>query len=242
MPRAERLWLALAFKEAALLGGIAAVCLLLWAFVGITDESGEIEHAPLEARILRSFRRPEDPAKLIGPPWMETLTRGISALGGVGVSVMLTVFTAAHLVITGQKLTAAFVTLAVAGGAGLNSLLKYIFSRSRPAVVPYLGELSGASFPSGHSMISIIVYFTLGVLVARSAKSWRGKVCIVAIGGLLSGLVGLSRVMLGVHYPTDVLAGWAAGAIWALLCWIAADLANRWAESRPQHPAGPPAA
>jgi undecaprenyl-diphosphatase len=232
MAQIERLEQKPPSRELALLCGIAAVFISLWAFMEIVEESREREHAPLEARILQSFRQAGDPAKLIGPSWLGEVAREVSALGGAAVTVLLTVFAAGHLLVKGDKLIAGFVIFAVVGGAGLNSALKHTFNRPRPGVVPYLGEMSGPSFPSGHSMISVIVYLTLGALIARSVEGWSNKVCVIAIGGLLSGLIGLSRVMLGVHYPTDVAAGWAAGACWALLCWIVTDLTSRWSISR----------
>src|SRR5205085_9940078 len=96
------------------------------------------------------------------------------------------------------------------------------FDRPRPSVVPHLSHVMTSSFPSGHSLLSAVVYLTLGSLLARLVGPPRLKLYFLGVAVLLSFLVGLSRVYLGVHYPTDVLAGWAAGLTWAVLCWLLA--------------------
>src|SRR5207302_4145258 len=110
--------------------------------------------------------------------------------------------------------------VATLGGFLISGLLKNHYERPRPAVVPHLSYVYSSSFPSGHSMLSAVIYLTLGSLLARLAERRRLKIYCVAVAMLLTFLVGVSRVYLGVHYPTDVLAGWAAGLAWAVLCWL----------------------
>ena len=98
-----------------------------------------------------------------------------------------------------------------------------LFDRTRPDVVPHLVEVSSASFPSGHSMLSMTTYLTLGALLAEVQTERRFRIYVLAWAVALALLVGWSRVFLGVHWPTDVLAGWTAGAAWALLCWAVAQ-------------------
>lgn len=224
MPHTDFIHRAIASKQRRLLLCFAVACLSLWAFLWVAAEFRETEHVSLEARILRSFRRPEDLSKLAGPDWLEPVVRGVSEAGGVSATVLITTFATVILVLKNQRSTAGYLILAIAGGSALNWTLKHFFNRTRPMVVPYLTELSGTSFPSGHSMTTAIVYITLATLVARSLANWKAQAGIMSLGLLISCAVGLSRVMLGVHYPTDVLAGWAAGAFWALICLIAADL------------------
>ena len=112
--------------------------------------------------------------------------------------------------------------VAATGGGLLSVALKQIFARSRPDVVPHLVTVEGLSFPSGHSMAAAVIYLTLGALMARFAARRRIRVYVIAISLGLTGFIGITRVCLGVHYPTDVLAGWAAGLGWALICWIVA--------------------
>src|SRR6478609_3685952 len=108
------------------------------------------------------------------------------------------------------------------GGLLISSLLKDIINRPRPQLVPHLSQVYTSSFPSGHSMLSAVVYLTLGSLLARIAPGMMVKLYLIAVALLLTFLVGVSRVYMGVHYPTDVLAGWTAGLVWAILCWLAA--------------------
>jgi undecaprenyl-diphosphatase len=117
----------------------------------------------------------------------------------------------------------------VATGTGLiaSSLLKFSIGRGRPELVPQLALVQGSSFPSGHSMLSAVVYLTLGSLLARIVSVLAVKLYCIAAALLLTFLVGVSRVYMGVHYPTDVLAGWMAGLVWAILCWLVAQWLQR---------------
>jgi undecaprenyl-diphosphatase len=116
----------------------------------------------------------------------------------------------------------------------LSTLLKDVFDRPRPSVVPHLSYVATSSFPSGHSLMAAVVYLTLGSLLARLVQSARLKLYFLSVAVVLACLVGMSRVYLGVHYPTDVLAGWAAGLAWAVLCWLLARyLQQRGAVEKP---------
>ncbi len=112
----------------------------------------------------------------------------------------------------------------------MSTLLKQLFSRPRPDLVPHESFVYTASFPSGHSMMAAVTYLTLGALLARVQPRRQVKAYLLVLAALVTLLVGISRVYLGVHWPTDVLAGWAAGAIWALLSWLVA----RWLQRRGQ--------
>ena len=114
------------------------------------------------------------------------------------------------------------IVVATLGGLVVSTLLKSAFARPRPSVVPHLSMVYTSSFPSGHSMLSATVFLTLGALLGRFVKPFRLKAYFLIIALVLTLLVGVSRVYMGVHYPTDVLAGWAAGLAWALICWLVA--------------------
>src|SRR3954470_7238136 len=119
------------------------------------------------------------------------------------------------------------VLIASFGGLLLSTGLKSLVDRPRPQLVPHLSQVYTSSFPSGHSMMSAIVYLTLGSLLARLVPSRPVKVYCMFVAMGLTFLVGISRVYMGVHYPTDVLAGWTAGLVWALLVWLAARALQR---------------
>ncbi len=147
--------------------------------------------------------------------------RDFTALGGVGVLTLVTISAVGYLLLTGKRRAALALTACIAGGLILSSLMKSGFDRPRPDLVPHGSQVYTASFPSGHSMMAAVVYLSLGAMLARVRPRLHAKVYIVLVGVIMTLLVGGSRVYLGVHWPTDVLAGWAAGAAWALLCWTA---------------------
>jgi len=207
--------------ELRVLLAFAAVACCSWLFSFIASEVIHGDTQAFDRSLLLAMRRPGDHA-LLGPPSLQDAARDVTALGGVTALTLLTGLTAAFLLLDGKKRMALFVAGSVASGLVVSTLLKDAFQRPRPDLVPQVGYVSTASFPSGHSMLSAITYLTLGALLARSQKKRRHKAFFLLTAALLSFLVGVSRVYLGVHWPTDVLAGWTAGGCWAILCWLAA--------------------
>ncbi len=204
---------------AFLLGGLLLVVLLLgFAVVANLVLVGETQG--FDDRVLRALRRADDPAIPIGPLWLRLAALDITALGSATVLGLVVVSIAGFMVLQGLRRTALFVCVASTGGSLLNWWLKEIFQRARPDVVPHLREVMSLSFPSGHAMTSACVYLTLGALLMRVVPRHTTKMYCMAVAILLAVLVGLSRVYLGVHYPTDVLAGWLVGFSWALFCWL----------------------
>ncbi|RYG62094.1 MAG: phosphatase PAP2 family protein [Alphaproteobacteria bacterium] len=195
----------------ALLAGLLAV------FFKLADDILEGEAFKFDEAILLAFRssNPDDP---IGPPWFEGLMLDLTALGGYAVLTLFCTIVVGYLLIRGLRTSAALVIISGLGGAALNNLLKWGFDRPRPDVVAHLTEVSTLSFPSGHAMLSAIIYLTLGALLAKSQKSRRLKVYILSVAIMLTMIVGSTRVYLGVHWPTDILAGWCLGGAWAMLC------------------------
>ena len=221
--RLQQWWQQSSLRDSALLVGGGIICACLWIFIAVADEVREGDFQPVEERIILALRRPGDPGHLRGPGWLEEAARDISALGGVTVLTLLTATTTGYLLLSGRGRLALVIVIAVGGGTILESALKTAFARARPEESLRLVQVTSFSFPSGHSMLSSVVYLTLGALLARTVPRPAQKSFIIGAALGLSFLVGLSRVMLGVHYPTDVVAGWTLGIAWSLLCGLAAS-------------------
>jgi undecaprenyl-diphosphatase len=211
-------------REASLLVAALAAVLAVWGFAELADEVIEGSTGGLDDRLLQLMRRPDDPVRPIGPGWLADAARDLTALGGAPVLVLVVLATLGYLAFERKGPEMALLVAAVGGGTLLSTLLKELVDRGRPEVVPRLAPVVTSSFPSGHSMLAAVVYLTLGVLLARVAARRRVKTYLLGLAMLLALLVGVTRVYLGVHYPTDVLAGWSAGLAWALLCWVVARL------------------
>lgn len=194
----------------------------LWGFVELSEVALDTAPHAFDTQILLAFRTAGDTSDPIGPIWVEEAMRDITALGSTVVLVMLVAATVFYLLLAKRAATALFVLVSVAGGQVISSLLKATVDRPRPDLVSHLAEVQTLSFPSGHAMLSAVTYLTLGALLARTAEGRTMKVYILGLAVLTTLLVGISRVYLGVHWPSDVLAGWCAGFAWAMLCWLAA--------------------
>ena len=210
----------LASHDLAVLLAVLIVVAGTWGFVALADRVVEGRSQSFDEWGIRSLRRHEDVAALIGPGWMADAARNVTVLGGVPFLVCVNLVVAGGFVVRRKFHALVFALAAVVGGLSVMLLLKEFFARPRPQVVPYLCAVNGSSFPSGHSMMSAVVYFTLSVLLASRIARRPFKLVLLALALLLAGLVGVSRVCLGVHYPTDVLAGWTAGLVWATFCWL----------------------
>lgn len=201
-----------------LAAGLAAV-LVCRAFLELADDVADGDTRPFDEWAVRALRRADDRAVPVGPSWLREVGVDFTALGSVAVLVLFTAVVGGFLLLHGRRPLVWLLAAALAGGLALNSGLKYFYDRARPDVVPHLREVATPSFPSGHASLSAVVYLTLGVIAARVVQTATAKAYCVFAAFLLSALVGMSRVYLGVHYPTDVLAGWAIGLTWALACW-----------------------
>lgn len=211
-----------AFNEigATIALGVIAVGALV--FMLIADEAVEGDTHQFDQSILLALREPGDTANPVGPEWVELALADITALGGYAVLTLLVGGVAIYLVAAGKRGSALLVVGAVVSGTVLSNLLKMGFDRPRPDLVAHLAHAQSSSFPSGHAMLSAVTYLTLGVLLARVHGKRRTKMLVMTFAVILTLLIGVSRVYLGVHWPTDVLAGWALGAAWAALWWLLA--------------------
>lgn len=199
-----------------------------WGFAELADEVMEGETRDFDSAVLLALRNPADVRDPLGPLWLEETVRDFTALGGMGVLGLLTLSAAGFLLLERKGRAAVFLCFAVGGGIILSLALKHGFGRPRPDLVPHGSYVVTSSFPSGHSMMSAVTFLTLGALLARVQPRSAMKAYFLLLAVFLTLLVGFSRVYLGVHWPTDVLAGWAAGGTWATACWTAA----RWLQRR----------
>lgn len=206
--------------ELSVLLAFAALASGAWVFSYIASEVTQGDTQAFDRKLLLAMRQPD--GSPLGSPELQEAARDITGLGGVTTLSLVTIFTSSYLLLAGRKRMSLFVAGSVFSGLLLSSLLKDVFQRPRPDLVPHGSYVSSASFPSGHSMLSAVTYLTLGALLARSQQRKLLKGYFLLVAALLSLLVGVSRVYLGVHWPTDVLAGWTAGACWAIVCWLAA--------------------
>ncbi|RFC61945.1 PAP2 family protein [Fulvimarina endophytica] len=208
--------------ELRVLIAILLAAAAIWAFVAIAGEVTEGDTQGLDEEILLMMRSPADIREPYGPHWLEVLGRDLTALGGTGILIMITAFAALYMMMRGGLRTALVMVAAIASGFAASQLLKWGFSRPRPDLVPHGTYVYTSSFPSGHSMMSAVVYLTLAILTARTEALWRVRVFLILSAVVLTVLVGISRVYLAVHWPSDVLAGWTIGAAWAIAWWFVA--------------------
>ncbi len=184
-----------------------------WGFIELLDEVHEGETQIVDEWAIRTIGGYDAPA------WLEEVGRDLTALGGVAVLSMATVGISGYLFIAGKRHAMVLLLASTLGALVISFVLKDLIDRPRPDLVEHRSYVMTQSFPSGHSMLSAAVYLTLGALLARLTNSWVLKCYFIGLALILTGMVGISRVFLGVHWPTDVLAGWTAGLVWALACW-----------------------
>jgi undecaprenyl-diphosphatase len=216
------------FRSVEPLTGLNFVVLLaaVSLFLVIADEVADGDHLDVEEAIMDSLRTGE-PVRPAGPAWLARVARDVTALGSVIVLTISTLLVEGYLLLTRRFGAALFLVCAAAGGQSLNAALKYLYGRERPDPAFRWTEIDSLSFPSGHATSSAVIYLTLAVLLARLAEKNSHKAYIIGSAFLLSFFVGITRVYLGVHYPTDVIAGWAVGVVWAQFCWFVARAIGR---------------
>ena len=207
-------------------------------FAHVVEEMLEGDTSASDNAILLALRVPGHLATPIGPSWLLQSAIDISALGGFTFIWLFTAAAAGFFALTRRWRTLAIFLGAIVGASVLDTLLKLSFHRARPEVVPHLTQVDNASFPSGHAMISAATYLTLGALLASGQGSRGARLYVLGLSVAVTLLIGLSRLYLGVHWPSDVVAGWSAGAAWALLFWIVARRAEEPGGGPPLSPSG----
>lgn len=220
--------------EFVLVASLAVITAALLGFIEIADEMTEGEAHVFDMAVLQWLHpdaaNPSDP---VGPAWMDHMAADLTALGSVSVLAVIALLVGGFLVLRKKWVETALVAVAFAGALTISQTLKSVFNRERPPEEYRAAEILNASFPSGHALLSAVVFLTLGAMLAQAAKGRALRIYVMSVAIMLTVIVGVTRVYLGVHWATDVLAGWAAGAAWATACW----LAGRWLMDRTATPA-----
>jgi len=206
-------------SQKGMLVAVLTVACLLFAFGSIAQVVAEGELSAFDRDIILAFRNPANPTTPIGPAWAQEAARDVTSLGSIIVLVIITSAVSGYLFLARAHAAAWSMLVAVTGGIALNELLKLAFVRPRPDFVAPATRVFTSSFPSGHASLSAITYLTIAALLARSQSSFKIGLYFIAVAAFLTMLIGMSRIYLGVHYPTDVLGGWCIGAAWAIGCW-----------------------
>lgn len=206
--------------EPIVLAAFLLLGFLLHSFLEVAEEVEEGDTHIIDTRLLMLLRDGADPQNALGPPWVYEMVRDISSLGGIAVLTLITVSAAVYLLMIKKWGQAIYLAGAVCIGTALANALKFGYARPRPDLVPHGSYVFTGSFPSGHSMMSAMVFLSVGMMLARAQKSMPAKIFFLGISVFLTVLVGISRVYLGVHWPSDVLAGWLAGGACAISFWL----------------------
>jgi undecaprenyl-diphosphatase len=217
---------AFARSEAVLLVALSIVAGAILAFIGIADEMAEGDAHAFDLAVLNAIQ--PEPGNPIGPKWLSHAAEDFTALGSVSILLTITLATAGFLALRRKFVEAGMLALAFTGALAISEALKGVFGRERPPEIYRAVEALNPSFPSGHALLSAVVYLTLGAMLARASDNHRLRAYFLGVAMLVAVLVGFTRIYLGVHWTSDVLAGWSLGAAWATACW----LLDRWLRTR----------
>jgi undecaprenyl-diphosphatase len=198
------------------LSGLAIAIFALWGFVELADEVLEQETEAIDRAILLTVRQ-------FHAPWLDRLMVGITHLGDFSVLTFACITCMGVLLYRKRRSKAVTLAIAAVGAGFLNFILKAGFGRDRPELWARTVEAGFSSFPSGHAMTSLVIYGAIAYLLVRSVKGWR-RWLVVVLAALLIGAIGFSRLYLGVHWPTDVMAGYTAGLVWLIACIISLEV------------------
>jgi len=210
-------------KEIAPLVMLLVAAGLIAIFAEITEKLLEGDLHSFDRSVLLALRHADDPSKPLGPLWLQVAARDVTSLGSPAVLTLITAAALGFLALVRQWTAALFVLASICGGSAISFALKDLIQRPRPDLIAAAAQTQTYSFPSGHAFLSAVTFLTLGALLARMQRKAEVKIYFLSLAIAITVLVGMSRIYLGVHWPTDVLAGWCAGAAWAILCWLAAE-------------------
>lgn len=222
--RLADLWRLVRRFEAQVLIALVLATGAVLSFLEIGDDVTEGDTHGIDRRIVLLFRNPQDLNDPIGSRNIEEAVRDVTALGGTTIVTMVTILGILAFAFHRRYRHAAVMAGAVLLAWLSSDITKMLFDRPRPDLVPHGAYVYSGSFPSGHSTLATATYLTLAMLVASLEPRRRTKALAYGLAGIVLVGVGLSRVYLGVHWPSDVLAGWCLGSAWALVAWVALRL------------------
>ena len=213
-----------------------AIAALLFVFGSVALDVATRKPSAFDHRVMLALRKSANEPIPIGPPWLREAARDLTSLGSIIVLLIITFAVAGYLFLARKPAVAWLMLIAVLGGLVLNNLLKIVFARPRPDVVRHAPRVFTTSFPSGHATLSAITYLTIAALLARAYPSPILDLYFMLLAALLTVLIGLSRIYLGVHFPTDILGGWCIGTAWAIGCSVLMALLQQGGQVDPPGP------
>ena len=205
--------------------GLLIAAFALWGFYEIAEEVLERETQSLDTRVLLTIRQWHT-------PFLDRLMVIITNIGNPLVLLVASLLLAAFLLWRKQRAETVTLAIAAIGALGLNTVLKNLFARARPELWQRTVAVNFYSFPSGHAMMSVVVFGIIGYLLATHVPRWRVAIALLTV--LLVGAIGFSRLYFGVHWPTDIVAGYAAGTVWLVACILSLEIWKRRYRSRPR--------
>jgi len=217
--------LRIARTEIAALSALLIIALGVMTFVEVADDMTEADGQMFDQAVLHWLQPVAGQPR--GPWWLQEAAADLTSLGGISVLTLFAVIAFSFLLIQRKRLSALLLVVGLIGGVGLSEGLKALFERARPPVAYQAVETLNASFPSGHALLSTVFYLTLGVMLTRAFPKKRLKAFVLGSAMLIALLIGLTRVYLGAHWASDVIAGWCAGAAWAMALWLVAYAIER---------------
>lgn len=217
--------LRVARSEIAALTALLIVALGVMTFVEVADDMTEADGQIVDQAVLHWLQPVAGHPR--GPWWLHEAAVDLTSLGGISVLTLFAVVALAFLLIQRKRLSALLLIVGLLGGVALSEGLKALFERARPPVEYQVVETLNASFPSGHALLSTVFYLTLGVMLTRAFPRVRLKAFVLGTAVFIALLVGLTRIYLGAHWASDVVAGWCAGAAWAMALWLVAYAVER---------------
>ena len=196
-------------------GGFAIAAFSVWGFFQIAERVFSEQTTEFDIAILQSIYK-------LHTPLLNQIMTGITFLGNGSTLIYLSSIVMIFLLVSKKFVSAFTLVIVTSGGIGLNVWLKNIFSRVRPALWERIVDVNSFSFPSGHAMVSLIVYGFIGYLLIANFRSWSSV--FLFFTALIILAIGFSRLYLGVHWPTDIIAGYAAGLVWLISCILSTEI------------------